>query len=96
VFDIDCDKIDQIWSLVVWMLVGAIHDVVVSDRNSGIATRVVNSAMWMMGVPLREAERISSSPLPKFPPPLIDWNYKLTPSRPKNLPGRPEKTLRNS
>ncbi len=85
VFDVDTDKIDQIWSLVVWMLVGALHDVVVTDRSSLIATQVVTSAMRMMGVPPREAERISGSALPKFPPPSIDWNYKLVASRRTNV-----------
>jgi hypothetical protein len=96
VFDIDCEKIDQIWSLMVWMLVGALHDVVITDRSSGIAPQVVNSAMHMMGVPPRDAERISSGALPKFPPPSINWNYKLTSLRSANFPALQKKAFPNS
>jgi AcrR family transcriptional regulator len=77
-FQIDIKKIDTIWSLAIWMMVGGIHDVAVGKQNAEAAIHVADSVMRLLGVPFREAKRISSSLLPKYPAPNIDWNFEIT------------------
>ncbi len=77
IFHIGADEIDAIWALSVWMMVGGLHDIVVGDRPPQSEMLIVESIMRVMGVPLETARRISTSPLPQFPPADIDWSFRL-------------------
>lgn len=81
IFSLAPDEVDSAWALANWMMVGGIHDIVVGQRAPDSDTFVVNAIVRMMGVELAEARRISSTPLPEYSPPDIDWTFELSAHR---------------
>lgn len=76
-FRLEEAQVPQAWALSVWMMVGAIHDIVVGGRPLKSESFVVESIMRMMGLEPEDAVRLSSGPLPAYPPPAIDWHFVL-------------------
>jgi AcrR family transcriptional regulator len=77
IIHLDEGDIDSAWALTTWMMVGGIHDVVVGDRPADSIAFVAVSIMRMMGTAFDEARRISTAPLPIYPPPDINWDFAL-------------------
>ena len=80
IFDIDENDIDSAWALANWMMVGGIHDIIVGDKPIDNDIFVVTAIMRMMGVSHDRAREISSTTLPKYSAPDIDWMFELSPS----------------
>ena len=80
-FKINEVEIDSAWALAVWMMVGGVHDIVVGAKPTDSDKFVVNAIMRVMGVPLAEARRISSTALPRYSAPDVDWSFELSESR---------------
>ncbi|HWI85346.1 MAG TPA: helix-turn-helix domain-containing protein [Sphingomonas sp.] len=81
IFHITEDDIDSAWALANWMMVGGIHDIVVGQRPLDSDMFVVHAIVRMMGVELEQARRISSTALPKYSAPHIDWTFELAEHR---------------
>jgi len=79
IFDVAPEQIDGAWALACWMMVGGIHDIVIGQRPLESDIFVVDSIMRMMGVEIDVAAKISSTKLPKYTEPDIDWTFELTP-----------------
>ena len=77
IFHISEADVEAIWAQSVWMMVGGLHDIVVGERPPESEMLIVESIMRVMGVPVETARRISTSPLPAFPPADIDWSFRL-------------------
>ncbi|WP_313805906.1 helix-turn-helix domain-containing protein [Sphingobium sp.] len=71
------DQIPLTWDLAVWVMVGGIHDVVVGDRPPGTEKEIAAAIMRLMGVEPERALQISSTKLPAYPAPDIDWMFTL-------------------
>lgn len=83
-FHMKAEDMESAWALAVWMMVGGIHDIILNQRPLRSDMFVVNAIMRMMGADLEEAHRISSSTLPTYPKPEIDWNFELAAHRQQN------------
>lgn len=71
------EQISQTWDLAVWLMVAGIHDAVVQGRTPEDENYVAEAVMRLMGVDPETAERISSTELPDYPEPTIDWTFRL-------------------
>ena len=77
VFHIAAEDIDSAWALANWMMVGGIHDIVVGQRPLESDMFVVNSILRMMGMEHGKAAVASSTVLPKYSAPEVDWTFEL-------------------
>ena len=77
IFHIAAEDIDSGWALANWMMVGGIHDIVVGQRPLESDMFVVNSILRMMGMDHERARLASSTALPKYSEPDIDWTFQL-------------------
>lgn len=77
IFDLKLDEIDSAWEMAVWMMVGGVHDIVVGQRPLESEAFVTNSIMRVMGVNHELARQISSTELPTYSAPSIDWSFSL-------------------
>ena len=77
IFKIAVGDIDSAWALANWMMVGGIHDIVVGQRPLESDKFVVNSILRMMGMDHERARVASSTTLPRYSPPQIDWTFEL-------------------
>lgn len=87
IFKLAPEEVDSAWALAVWMMVGGIHDIVAGQRSLDSDAFVATAIMRMMGVELELAARISSSPLPSYSAPAIDWTFQLTNSSQEGAAG---------
>jgi AcrR family transcriptional regulator len=78
IFNLRPEEVDAAWALAVWMMVGGVHDIVAGKREIDSEMFVVNSIMRMLGVEIELADKISSSRLPRYSEPQIDWTFDLT------------------
>ena len=71
------EEVPSAWALAVWVMVGGIHDVVVGERTAESESSVCEGVMRILGSSFDAARRISSTALPDYPPPDIDWDFSL-------------------
>ena len=71
------DEVDRIWALMIWVMVGGVHDVVVGDQPLDSDMFVAEAVMRMLGVAPAIAREICSSPLPQYAAPDVDWSFEL-------------------
>ena len=71
------EEVAAAWALAVWVMVGGIHDVVVGERPLESESFVCETVMRVLGYSALDARRISTTTLPDYPPPQIDWNFAL-------------------
>jgi len=77
IFDLKPKDIDSAWALANWMMVGGIHDIVVHKRPLESDMFVVESILRMMGMDHGRARAASSSTLPKYSAPQVNWSFEL-------------------
>lgn len=78
IFHLSSDDIDSAWTLANWMMVGGIHDIVFDQQPLESDMFVVESILRMMGMDHERARAASSSSLPKYSAPQIDWSFELS------------------
>ena len=71
------EEVAAAWALAVWVMVGGIHDVVVGERPPESESFVCETVMRVLGYSAPDARRISTTTLPDYPSPQIDWNFAL-------------------
>lgn len=75
IFHIDAGDIDQAWALACWVMVGGIHDIVVGARTANDDGFVAQATAALLGLDFASAQRVSTYPLPDYPPASIDWHF---------------------
>lgn len=79
IFQIEEANISNVWGLAVWVMVAGIHDVAIGRQSAQYEAFVAETVMRMMGVSPVDARRIANTRLPTYPPPSIDWDFRLEP-----------------
>jgi hypothetical protein len=74
-YDIAENDIEVVWGQQMWMLVGGLKDAL-ERPGSGPCERVlIETIMRAMGATAARAREIASRPVPKLPPPNIDFSF---------------------
>lgn len=76
-FRLDEREVSQAWAISVWMMVGAIHDMVIRGRTLESEKFQVEAIMRLMGLEPADAHRVANSALPDYPKAAIDWTFVL-------------------
>lgn len=76
-YDIADDDLETAWSYLIWLLAGGIKDIVDGYRPARSERLMAEAVMRVMGVPLKEARRISGMKLPPYPDLDIDFAFVL-------------------
>lgn len=71
------EEIAPTWALAVWVMVGGVHGVLVGDRLPESEMFVTQTIMRIMGVSNEMARKLSTTELPPYPSPDIDWTFRL-------------------
>jgi AcrR family transcriptional regulator len=76
-FSLEESEIAPTWAMAVWVMVGGIHAILVHDSLPESESFVAQTVMRMMGVPIETARALSTTQLPDYPLPSIDWTFRL-------------------
>lgn len=71
-------QVPPYWRIIVWMMVGSIHDIVVGHAENEEVNIATEAIMRLVGLPPDRAASISHGPLPAYPEPHIDFTFALT------------------
>jgi hypothetical protein len=66
---------DAARSLLLWLLVGGVKDIIDKYRPPQIEPLIIESIMRVMGVPLERAAAVSHRRLPPYPELKIDFSF---------------------
>lgn len=75
--DLPDNNVDASWSFLIWLLAGTITDIVEGNCPPEAETAMAESIMRMMGVGREHATEVSHTPLPKYTPIPIDFDFRL-------------------
>ena len=70
--------VDTAWGISIWMMIGALRDIVIGHYPNNHEQKVVEMIMRVMGVSASSALEVSTGPLPVYPAPSIDFTFQLT------------------
>ncbi|MCX7173875.1 MAG: helix-turn-helix domain containing protein [Proteobacteria bacterium] len=73
--------IDTAWGIAVWMMVGALRDIVIGHYSQEHEQKVVEMIMRVMGVSATSAREVATGQLPVYPAPNIDFDFQLVASQ---------------
>jgi len=77
IIDLSEDDVEMAWNQMIWLLVGGIHDIVVGVRPLKSEQFLIHSILRMIGADPDLAKRASSTRLPKYTEPDIDWSFEI-------------------
>lgn len=76
-FTLTEEEIAPSWALAVWVMVGGIHGILIGGRAPDSEMFVTQTIMRLMGMSTEMARCLSTTELPPFPSPDIDWRFQL-------------------
>lgn len=77
IISLDYDKVDPVWDLSTWIMIGGIREIILRQSPSSRETFIVESMLKIMGMDASEASRVSNSALPTYPEPAINWEFRI-------------------
>nr|WP_320130926.1 helix-turn-helix domain-containing protein [uncultured Holophaga sp.] len=76
-YKLDNDDMEMVWVIHNWIIVGGLRDILILQHPIGREAYIVELIMRIMGVPSEKAREAASIPLPAYPPPDIDFSFRL-------------------
>lgn len=76
-YNLNKEDIELVWVIHCWIIVGGLRDILILQHPLEREAYIVELIMRIMGVPSEKAKEAAYIPLPAYPPPDIDFSFRL-------------------